>query len=42
MDFLYVHIYLLKLQTDYVVLGGNGQACVGMAKEAIKKQNNVI
>ena len=28
--------YLAKLQIDGVILGGRGQACPGMPKEAIK------
>ena len=34
--FLYVCTYLLKLQIDDVILGGHGQVCPGMPKEAIK------
>ena len=28
--------YLLKLQIDYVILDGDGQACPGMPKEAFE------
>ena len=33
---LHAGIYLLKLQIDDVILGGCGQACPGMPKEAIR------
>ena len=35
-DFLHAGTYMLKLQIDDVILGGCGQACLGMPKEAIK------
>ena len=35
-DFLHADSYLLKPQIDDVILGGCGQACPGMPKEAIK------
>ena len=35
-DFLHAGIYLLKLQIHFVILGGHGQACPGMPKEAIR------
>ena len=35
-DFLHAGAYLLKLQIDNVIVGGCGQACPGMPKEAIK------
>ena len=35
-DFLQAGTYLLKLQIDNVIVGGCGQACPGMPKEAIK------
>ena len=34
--FLHTGTYLLKLQIDDVILGGDGQPCPGMPKEAIK------
>ena len=33
---LHAGIYLLKLQIDDMILGGCGQACPGMPKEAIR------
>ena len=35
-DFLHAGTYLLKLQVDHVILGGRGQACLGIPKGAIK------
>ena len=35
-DFLHAGTYLLKLHIDNVIVGGCGQACPGMPKEAIK------
>ena len=35
-DFLHVGTYFSKLQIDDMALGGCGQACSGMTKEATK------
>ena len=34
--FLHADTYLLKLQIDDMILGGRGQACPDMTKEAVK------
>ena len=33
---MYATSYLLKLQTDHVILDGDGQACPGLLKEAFE------
>ena len=35
-DFLHAGTYLLKLQVDHMILGGQGQTCLGIPKVAIK------